>query len=80
MSEFQRCHRFSSAQLTLLKLISVNFLSSCRYRKLDTDFSTLKQYSLKIKMPQINKISLSEKCLDFIVKNIDKFCMKSGKE
>jgi hypothetical protein len=29
-------------------------------------------------MPQINKISLSEKCLDFIVKNTDKFCMKSG--
>jgi hypothetical protein len=31
-------------------------------------------------MPHINKICLSEKCLDFIVKNIEKFCMKSGRE
>lgn len=31
-------------------------------------------------MPLIDEICLSEKCLDFIVKDIDKFCVKSGKE
>jgi hypothetical protein len=32
------------------------------------------------KMPRIKSVSLSEKCLVVIVKNVDKFCINSAKK